>query len=86
MIPKSLHTITAAINVAVLIRTATDNGHRYTRSEAIALAFQALGYRGADDPHGLTAKALAAWNKSQPPQFITDGAGSRVEIGTGLRA
>jgi hypothetical protein len=84
MIPKSLHTVTALVNVAVLIRTGHAQGWRYTRAEALALAAQALGYRGADDPHGLVAKALAAWDKSEPPQVVACADGGRVEIATAL--
>jgi hypothetical protein len=56
MIPKSLHSVTALVNVA---RHLIDCGKVATRYEAIAVAASVLGYvDGTADPHGLLAAAL----------------------------
>lgn len=58
-LPKSLHTVTAIVQVARLI---FDMGAKandpVTKLGAVECALVALGYGGASDPHGLAAKAL----------------------------
>jgi hypothetical protein len=58
MIPKSLHTVTALVNVARYIRTPTG-----TAEDAVIRATILLGYTDAPDPHGLIARAIAALAK-----------------------
>ena len=67
MIPKSLHTVTALVNVATYMRASASNEPAALSEAAthwVERAAQTLGYRGADDPHGLRAKAIAAMLKT----------------------
>lgn len=53
---KSLHTVSVLVAVARKLATIHDNlSPRSLIDEALAV----LGYDGADDPHGLAAKAVA---------------------------
>lgn len=60
-LPKSLHTVTAIVQVARLIFDASAKAcDPITKVGAVEEALAALGYAGAADPHGLAAKALKA--------------------------
>lgn len=57
MIPKSLHTVTALVNVARFVAL---NDCTTAPANAIALAASVLGYTDSTpDIHGLKAKAVA---------------------------
>ena len=58
-LPKSLHTVTAIVQVVRLIfDTSAKACNPITKVGAVEEALAALGYAGATDPHGLAAKAL----------------------------
>lgn len=55
-LPKSLHTVTAIVQVAKYALMLDE----MSEEEAVQNAISVLGYCGAPDPHGLAAKALKA--------------------------
>ena len=61
-LPKSLHTITAIINVAAHLRE-TSPFPGVGIQEAVNGALSILGYTNSPDPHGLAAKAVALMSK-----------------------
>lgn len=62
MIPKSLHTVTALVQVTRhLYATRTDYG--MTIEHCLFKALEVLGYCGTSDEHGLTLQALKKLTK-----------------------
>lgn len=53
-LPKSLHTVTAIVQVAKYALMLDE----MSNADAVQNAISVLGYAGATDPHGLVAKAL----------------------------
>ena len=65
-IPKSLHTVTALVNVARALRNQDRFNGRSDNLPAayIAAAAQILGYVGAEDPHGLRDAAQRQFERA----------------------
>jgi hypothetical protein len=63
MIPKSLHTVTAVVNVATFLQSMNCD---LTNSQAVTRAIHLLGYSSdrANDPHCISARALATIERS----------------------
>lgn len=85
MIPKSLHTVTALVNVARIVTPKTDLGTlvdplAYAKL-CVAEAARVLGYPDAtDDPYGLRAKAIAVLCKPASVAGVLHG--YDIETGT----
>lgn len=64
-IPKSLHTVTAVVRVAMHARRRDcESGELMGCAYYVLNAFELLGYvRSDEDPHGLRAKSVAAMEK-----------------------
>lgn len=59
-LPKSIHTVSAIVNVARLIMANTTA----TQAAAVRDALEALGYSPENDPYGLAATALRQLEKA----------------------
>jgi hypothetical protein len=60
MVPKSLHTVTALINVAKLIKQSSPT---LDNAKAVEQALNVLGYNIEFDSYKLTEQAIAKLNK-----------------------
>ena len=61
MVPKSLHTVTALINVAKLIKQSSP---ALENAKAVEQALNVLGYNIGFDDYKLTEQAIAKLNKT----------------------
>jgi len=61
VLPKSLHTVTALIAVAKLIK----QGNPQSNQDAVLSALAVLGYTEEQDTYKLTLQAVAKLNKAQ---------------------
>jgi hypothetical protein len=57
-LPKSLHTVTVLVRVAVMLKGAGFSPTNYTHAERMDEALRILGYSRANDPYDLAGQAL----------------------------
>lgn len=60
-LPKSLHTVTALVNVAIALRSA--RGVAISNVDAVTDALIALGYRNTPDEYNLASAAVKILDK-----------------------